>query len=48
MEYADSKISDKGIKLQIHICNTLHNREWLQMEDTLEKIWKVARSLCEI
>ena len=48
MEYADSKISDKDIKLQIHICNTLHNREWLQMGGTIEKIWKMAHSLFKI
>ena len=45
---ANSEEASKGIKLQIHVYNALHNRKWLQMEDTTEKIWKVAHSLCEI
>ena len=36
------------IKLQIYVRNALYNREWLQMESTAKRIWKVAQSLYEI
>ena len=45
---AGSEKTSNCIELQIHVCNALHNREWLQMDGTIEKIWKVAHSLCEI
>ena len=35
---ADSEETGKGIKLQIHVCNAIHNREWLQVDTTTKKI----------
>ena len=45
---ATSEESSKGVKLQIHMYNTLHNREWLQMDGITQRIWEVAYSLYEI
>ncbi len=32
----------KDIRLQIHVCNALHNREWLRIDNSTKKIkiWK--------
>lgn len=44
----DREETGKGIKLQIHAYNALHNRKWSQMDGTTEKIWKVVHNLCAI
>ena len=45
---ATSEETGKDIKLQSHMYNTLHNREWLQMEGITQRIWEVVHNLCEI
>ena len=45
---ADSEETGEDIKLRIHVCNALHNREWLQMKGITKKIWKLAHNLYEI
>ena len=44
----NSEKSGADIELQVHICNALHNREWVQIEDINKRIWKMAHSLYEI
>ena len=30
------------IKLQLHVCNDLHDKEWLQMDDSSKKIMETG------
>ena len=39
---------NNSIKLSVFVCNAVHHRKWLQMEDIAGKVRKMAHNIYEI